>query len=66
MVFYSKLTRELKRQFKVADIAIPGTRAQCVAVAQRVWEDLYDFEGRKGKTLSEAPSLITTECNTRA
>ena len=36
MAFYSKLTRELKRQFQTADIAIPETRAECVAVAQRV------------------------------
>jgi hypothetical protein len=36
MAFYSKLTKELKRQFKTSDIAIPETRAQCVAVAQRV------------------------------
>jgi hypothetical protein len=36
IAFYSKLTKELKRQFKTSDIAIPETRAQCVAVAQRV------------------------------
>jgi hypothetical protein len=36
MAFYSKLTKELKRQFKTSDIAILETRAQCVAVAQRV------------------------------
>ena len=33
IAFYSKLTKELKRQFKTSDIAIPETRAQCVAVA---------------------------------
>jgi hypothetical protein len=49
MAFYSKLTRELKRQFKTSDIAIPETRAQCVAVAQRVWEGLYCSEGRKSQ-----------------
>ena len=34
MTFYSKLTKELKRQFKTTDIPIPETRAKCVAVAQ--------------------------------
>jgi hypothetical protein len=47
MAFYSKLTRELKRQFKTSDIAIPETRAQCVAVAQRVWEGLYPNDSRR-------------------
>jgi hypothetical protein len=41
MTFYSKLTRELKRQFQTSNIAIPDTRAQCVAIAQRVWEGLH-------------------------
>ena len=36
MTFYSKLTAELKRQFKKSDIAILETRAKCVAVAQRI------------------------------
>jgi hypothetical protein len=44
MTFYSKLSRELKKQFKTADIPIPETRAKCVAVAQRVWEGLYGPE----------------------
>src|SRR5436190_8932360 len=48
MMFYSKLTRELKRQFKTSDIPIPETRAKCVAVAQRVWEGLHGSEERKG------------------
>jgi hypothetical protein len=47
MTFYSKLTGELKKQFRTSDIAIPETRAQCVAVAQRVWEGLYSDEGKK-------------------
>jgi hypothetical protein len=47
MAFYSKLTRELKRQFKTSDITIPETRAQCVAVAQRVWEGLYPNDVRR-------------------
>jgi hypothetical protein len=48
MTFYSKLTRELKRQFKTSDIPIPETRAKCVAIAQRIWEGLYGFDERKG------------------
>ena len=48
MTFYSKLSPELKRQFETSDITIPETRAQCVAVAQRVWEGLYGNEKRKG------------------
>jgi len=46
MTFYSKLTKDLKRQFKTSDITIPETRAQCVAVAQRVWEGLARPEGK--------------------
>ena len=53
MTFYSKLTKELKRQFKTSDIPIPDTRAKCVAVAQRVWEGLYGPEGNKGSRGSE-------------
>jgi Zinc knuckle len=53
MTFYSKLTRELKRQFKTADIPIPETRAKCVAVAQRIWEGLHGTErpGRNSKDI---------------
>src|SRR5436190_5395303 len=47
MTFYSKLTKELKKQFRTADIPIPETRARCVAVAQRVWEGLHGFEDKK-------------------
>ena len=36
MTFYSKLTKELRKQFKTSDIPIPETRAKCVTVAQRV------------------------------
>jgi hypothetical protein len=50
MTFYSKLTKELKRQFKTSDIAIPETRAKCVAVAQRVWEGLYGPSEKRGPT----------------
>ena len=44
MTFYSKLARELKKQFKTSDIPILETRAKCVAVAQQVWEGLYRSE----------------------
>src|SRR6266487_2643232 len=47
MTFYSKLTKELKRQFKTSDIPIPETRAKCVAVAQRIWEGLHGSEEKK-------------------
>ena len=48
MAFYSKLTKELKRQFKTVDIPIPETRAKCVAVAQCIWEGLHGPDERKG------------------
>ena len=41
MTFYSKLSKELKKQFKTADIPIPDTRAKCIAIAQWIWEGLY-------------------------
>ena len=47
MTFYSKLTGELKRQFKTSDIPIPETRAKCVAVAQRIQEGLHRSEEKK-------------------
>jgi hypothetical protein len=47
MTFYSKLTRELKKQFKTSDIPIPETRAKCVAVAQRIWDGLHGPEEKK-------------------
>ncbi len=50
MTFYSKLTRELKKQFKTSDIHIPETRAECVAVAQRIWEGLHGSDKSKGLT----------------
>jgi len=52
MTFYSKLTRELKKQFKTSDICIPETRAEYVAVAQCIWEGLYGSD--KGKGLTDA------------
>ena len=36
MTFYSKLTEELKKQFKTSDIPIPETRAKCITIAQCV------------------------------
>ena len=57
MTFYSKLSKELKRQFKTSDIPIPDTRAKCVAVAQRVWEGLYGpSEKRSSKDQITRPS----------
>ena len=47
MTFYSKLTKQLKKQFKTSDIPIPETRAKCVAVAQRVWEGLSGPEEKR-------------------
>jgi hypothetical protein len=58
MTFYSKLSRELKRQFKTANISIPNTRAQCVAVAQRVWEGLSGPEKKPTLDRKEDSSLI--------
>jgi hypothetical protein len=40
MTFYSKLSKELKQQFKSSDIPIPDTRAKCIAIAQCIWEGL--------------------------
>ena len=47
MTFYSKLSGELKKQFKSSDIQIPETRAQCVATAQRIWEGLHSPEEQR-------------------
>ncbi len=47
-MFYSKLTKELKKQFKTSNISIPNTRAQCVAIAQCIQEGLYRSDNRKG------------------
>ncbi len=47
-MFYSKLTIELKKQFKTSDILIPNTRAQYVAIAQRIQEGLYRSDKSKG------------------
>lgn len=33
IIYYSKLNKELKRQFKTSNIPIPKTRAKCVAIA---------------------------------
>ena len=55
-MFYSKLTRELKKQFKTSDIPIPDTRAQCVAVAQRIQEGLYRLDKKRGVTDKPNPA----------
>ena len=55
MTFYSKLTKELKKQFKTSDICIPETRAKCVAVAQHIWEGLHGSDEKKGFTDRPSP-----------
>ena len=55
MIFYLKLTKELKRQFKTSDILIPDTRAKYIAIAQQVWEGLY----RPGKKRSSKDSTTS-------
>src|SRR6266480_3388547 len=55
MNFYSKLTKELKKQFKTSDICIPETRAECVAVAQHIWEGLHGSDEKKGFTDRPGP-----------
>ncbi len=66
MMFYSKLTKELKKQFKTSDIPIPDTRAQCVVVAQCIQEGLHRSDDRKGlyrsnkkKGFTDKPDLTT-------
>ena len=66
MTFYSKLTKELKRQFKASDIAIPETRAKCVAVAQRTWEGVYRTDDRKNKDLITRPSYGPSDSSKHA
>lgn len=56
MIFYSKLSNDLKRQFKTSDIPIPNTRAKCVAVAQRIWEGLNPATSKSSPTSSKYPS----------
>ena len=53
MTFYSKLTKELKRQFKTSNILILDTRAKCIVVAQYVQEGFYRLKGNKGSRGSE-------------
>jgi len=57
MTFYSKLTKELKKQFKTSDIPIPETRAKCVAVAQRIWDGLHGPEERKSSESYKSSGL---------
>ena len=56
MIFYSKLSKELKKQFKTSDIPIPDIRAKCITIAQQVWEGLYgpsDQRSSKNNTSSK-------------
>ncbi len=48
MIFYFKLTKELKKQFKTFNILILGARAKCVAMAQRIQEGLYRPNKKQG------------------
>ena len=57
MTFYSKLTKELKKQFKTSDICIPETRAKCVAVAQCIQEGLHGLDEKKGFTDRPSPVI---------
>ena len=47
-MFYLKLTRELKKQFKTSNISIPNTRAQYIAIAQCIQEGLYRLDKKRG------------------
>ena len=58
-MFYLKLTRELKKQFKTSNIPIPNTRAQCVAVAQRIQEGLYGSDKKRGVIDKSNPTTGT-------
>ena len=61
MTFYSKLIKELKKQFKTSDIPILETRAKCVAIAQRIQDGLHRSNGKKSsknyKSLRERDDL---------
>ena len=46
-MFYSKLTKELKKQFKTSDIPIPETRAKYITVAQYIQEGLYRSDRKR-------------------
>ena len=60
MTFYSKITKELKKQFKTSDIPIPNIRAKCVTIAQRIQEGLYRSNKRRGFIdVTTRHSLIT-------
>ena len=56
-MFYSKLTRELKKQFKTSNISIPNTRAQYIAIAQCIQEGLYRLNKKKGVIDKPNPTI---------
>ena len=56
-MFYSKLTKELKKQFKTSNIPIPNTRAQCIAIAQRIQEGLYRLDKKRGVIDKPNPTI---------
>ena len=41
LAFFSKLSTELKTQFKTAHVKVPKSRAKCVVAAQEIWEGLH-------------------------
>ena len=47
MTFYSKLTKELKKQFKTSDIPILETRAKYITIAQHIQEGLHRSDGKR-------------------
>ena len=47
-MFYSKLTKELKKQFKTSNISILNTRTQYITIAQYIQKGLYRTDNRKG------------------
>ena len=59
MTFYSKLTQELKKQFKTSNIHILETRAKCVAVAQRIQEGLHGLDQKKSLYGSDKKKSFT-------
>ena len=57
MTFYSKLTKELKKQFKTSDIPILETRAKYIAIAQCIQEGLYGSDGKRSSKDNTTSSL---------
>ncbi len=56
-MFYSKLTRELKKQFKTSNIPILNTRAQYITIAQCIQEGLYRLDKKRGVIDKPNPTI---------